>query len=157
MTNNKSVFIVLALISTLFCGCKSEQTLIENASMGYLTAMGNYQIKEAEAYASEETIEKVCSICLVNECLESKKLNYDSLIEENGFNFSNGERQRIILARAILRDSDIYIFDEALSQIDVYREKKILENLFLFLKEKTVIVISHRFHNKKCFDKVYKL
>ena len=106
---------------------------------------------------SEEVLEKVCDICLVNECLESKGLEYDSLIEEDGFNFSNGERQRIILARALLRDSDIYIFDEALAQIDVYREKKILDNLFLFLKEKTIIVISHRFHNKKCFDKVYKL
>ena len=62
MTNNTSVFIVLALISTLFCGCKSEQTLIENAAMGYLTAMGNYQIKEAEAYASEETIEKTLHV-----------------------------------------------------------------------------------------------
>ena len=62
MTKNKSVFIVLALTTVLFCGCKSEQTLIENAAMGYLTAMGNYQIKEAEAYASEETIEKTLHV-----------------------------------------------------------------------------------------------
>lgn len=49
---------IFATVAALFCGCKSEQSLIENAAMGYLTAMGNYQIKEAEAYASEETIEK---------------------------------------------------------------------------------------------------
>ena len=51
-----------AFISALFCGCKSELTLIENAAMGYLTAMGNYQIKEAEAFASEETIEKTLHV-----------------------------------------------------------------------------------------------
>ena len=50
------------LLVLLFCGCKSEQTLIEDAAMGYLNAMGNYQIKEAEAYASEETIEKTLHV-----------------------------------------------------------------------------------------------
>ena len=56
----KSSFIVTASVLMLFLitGCKSEQALIEDAAMGYLTAMGNYQIKEAEAFASEETIEK---------------------------------------------------------------------------------------------------
>lgn len=56
----KSTFIITASVFMLFLitGCKSEQTLIEDAAMGYLTAMGNYQIKEAEAFASEETIEK---------------------------------------------------------------------------------------------------
>ena len=54
--------IVFALISVLLSGCKSEQTLIENAAMGYLTAMGNYRIQEAEAYASEETIEKTLHV-----------------------------------------------------------------------------------------------
>ena len=79
------------------------------------------------------------------------------MIEENGFNFSNGERQRIILARSILRNSNIYIFDEALGGIDITKEKKILEGIFSYLKDKTVIVISHRFNNKKCFDRVLKL
>jgi hypothetical protein len=54
--------IVFALITALLGGCKSEQALIENAALGYLNAMGNYQIKEAEAYASEETIEKTLHV-----------------------------------------------------------------------------------------------
>ena len=82
---------------------------------------------------------------------------YETLIEENGFNFSNGERQRMILARSIIRNSNIYIFDEALSGIDIEREKKILTNIFSYLKEKTVIVISHRFNNQKLFDRTLKL
>jgi glutamyl/glutaminyl-tRNA synthetase len=62
MMKNTVLIIVCACIVALFCGCQSEQTLIENAAMGYLTAMGNYQIKEAEEFASEETIEKTLHV-----------------------------------------------------------------------------------------------
>ena len=105
----------------------------------------------------EEDIKEVCDICFVDEILKSKNITLDSIIEENGFNFSNGERQRIILARSLLRNTSIYILDEALAQIDINKEKKILEKLFTYLKDKTVIVISHRFNNKKVFDRVLKL
>ena len=105
----------------------------------------------------EEKFNKICDVCSVNDILKNDALGYDAMIEENGFNFSNGERQRMILARSILRDSNIYIFDEAFSGIDISREKKILEEIFEYLKDKTVIVISHRFNNKKCFDRVLKL
>ncbi len=105
----------------------------------------------------DEKFLKICDICGVIDLLKNDVLLYDSMIEENGFNFSNGERQRIVLARSILRDSNIYIFDEALSGIDIAREKKILTSIFEYLKDKTVIVISHRFNNKKCFDRVLKL
>lgn len=99
----------------------------------------------------------VCDICLVNDLVKETKSQYERLIEENGFNFSNGERQRIILARSLLRKSTIYIFDEALNQIDINREKKILTNLFKYYQDKTIIIISHRFNNKKLFDRVLKL
>ena len=105
----------------------------------------------------EEEFEKVCDICLVNDILKSKNITVDSVIEENGFNFSNGERQRIILARGLMRKSSIYILDEALGQIDITKEKKILENIQDHLKDKTVIVISHRFNNKKQFNRILKL
>ena len=105
----------------------------------------------------EEKFNKICNICLVDDLLKNDTLGYEAMIEENGFNFSNGERQRIILTRSILRESNIYIFDEAFSGIDILREKKILSNMFEYLKDKTVIVISHRFNNKKCFDRVLKL
>lgn len=105
----------------------------------------------------EEDFKKVCDLCLVNDLVNNNILGYDSLIEENGFNFSNGERQRIILARSILRKSNIYILDEALGQIDINREKKILQNIFTYLHDKTIIVISHRFNNKKLFDRILKI
>ena len=105
----------------------------------------------------EEEINKVCELCFVNELMKSKNISLETMIEENGFDLSNGERQRIILARSLLRKSSIYIMDEALGQIDIQREKKILQNIFSYLEDKTVIVISHRFNNKKEFDRVVKL
>ena len=98
-------------------------------------------------------VESILKLTLVNEFND----NYDQLVEENGFNFSGGERQRIILSRALLKDSSIYIFDEALSQIDIERERKILKNIFKYLKDKIVIIISHRFDNKDLFDKVFEI
>lgn len=101
---------------------------------------------------SKDEIDKVCSIALVDEIA-----SYDKLVEENGFNFSGGERQRIIIARSILKNSDIYIFDEAFNEIDVAREKKILLNIFKYLSDKTIIVVSHRFDNKNLFDRTLTL
>lgn len=101
---------------------------------------------------NKEEVEKVIKIVHLNEVLKT-----DRLVEENGFNFSGGERQRIILARSILKISDIYIFDEALSQIDVVRERDILLNIFKYLKDKTIIVISHRFDNKDLFKRVIRI
>ena len=89
--------------------------------------------------------------------LVNDELGYDRLIEENGFNFSNGEKQRIILARSLVKNSNIYIFDEALGNVDIDREKKILSGIFDYLSGKIVIVISHRFNNKKLFDRVIKI
>ena len=97
----------------------------------------------------EEIIDKIINLVLVNEITTDK----DKIIEEDGFNFSSGERQRIILARSLLRNTNIYIFDEALNQIDMYREKKILKNIFDYYKDKTIIVISHRNNNKSLFDR----
>jgi len=105
---------------------------------------------------NEEEFLKITKICMVDD-LVNDDLGYDKLVEENGFNFSNGERQRIILARSLVKNSNIYIFDEALGNIDIDREKKILSNIFDYLKDKIVIVISHRFNNKKLFDRVIKI
>jgi ABC-type transport system involved in cytochrome bd biosynthesis fused ATPase/permease subunit len=97
----------------------------------------------------DNEIDKVINLVLVNEISTDK----DKIIEEDGFNFSSGERQRIVLARSLLRNTNIYIFDEALNQIDIYREKKILKNIFDYYKDKTIIVISHRNNNRSLFDR----
>lgn len=105
----------------------------------------------------DDELEEVMKITKVDEILKARDTNYKMMVEENGFNFSNGERQRIILCRYLLRKSNIYIFDEAFGQIDIDNEKEILNDMFLYLKEKTVIVISHRYNNKDLFDRVFTI
>ena len=77
------------------------------------------------------------------------------LIEEKAANLSGGQKQRLVLARAILHDSDIYIFDEATSNIDVESEDRIMQVVQELAKEKLVILISHRLANVVKADCVY--
>ena len=78
-------------------------------------------------------------------------------LKEKGSNFSGGQCQRLALARAILHDSPIYIFDEATSNIDVESENDIMELIHTLAETKTVILISHRLANVKNADKIYVL
>ncbi|MBO1306408.1 ABC transporter ATP-binding protein/permease [Enterococcus sp. 669A] len=76
-------------------------------------------------------------------------------IEENGHNLSGGQRQRLILARALLKDADLYIFDEITSGVDLESEEIILAALKKLAQEKIVIFVSHRMYNVLQADQVY--
>ncbi|QOH63294.1 DUF454 family protein [Paenibacillus polymyxa] len=78
-------------------------------------------------------------------------------IEEQGANWSGGQRQRLALARALLHDSHVYIFDEATSNIDVESEEGIMEVIHALAGQKTVILISHRLENVIQSDCIYVL
>lgn len=78
-------------------------------------------------------------------------------IMENGSNFSGGQRQRLALARALLHDTPIYIFDEATSNIDVESEEMIMNVIRELAKQKTVLLISHRLANVVDSDCIYVL
>ncbi|AAO35769.1 ABC transporter ATP-binding protein/permease [Clostridium tetani] len=80
-----------------------------------------------------------------------------SEIKEGGANLSGGQRQRLALARALLYDSEIYIFDEATSNIDVESENEIMDVIYEIGKEKTILLISHRLYNVKNADCIYVL
>ena len=105
---------------------------------------------------SYEELESITSITLTDKIIEEKDSKTNS-ISKDILSLSGGERQKIILGRTILNDSDIYIFDEALSQIDEKSERIILENIFKYLKNKTVIVISHRMTNKDLYTRAIYL
>lgn len=81
----------------------------------------------------------------------------DTLILEKGENLSGGQRQRLALARALLHDSSVYIFDEATSNIDVESENDIIEQIYQLSKTKCVILISHRLANTQNADNIYVL
>ncbi len=105
----------------------------------------------------EVRVLEVIKIVALDTLIDKLPLGLQSMVEENGFNFSSGERQKILLARALLKNSDIYIFDEAFHQIDIEQEGVILKNIFHYLKEKTVIVISHRLQHLMLYDVKYRL
>ncbi|MBW5390518.1 ATP-binding cassette domain-containing protein, partial [Brachyspira hampsonii] len=101
----------------------------------------------------------------MNDALKKVEL-YDFLQTENGLNtvimekaanLSGGQRQRLALARAILFNADIYIFDEATSNVDVESEESIMKVIRDIAKEKTVILISHRLYNCVPSDHIYFL
>ena len=79
----------------------------------------------------------------------------DTPLMEKGSNFSGGQCQRLALARALLHDSPVYIFDEATSNIDVESENDIMSQIYALAKEKTVILISHRLANVVHADNIY--
>ena len=79
----------------------------------------------------------------------------DTAINERGSNLSGGQCQRLALARALLHDSPVYIFDEATSNIDVESENDIMEEIHRLAETKTVILISHRLANVASADNIY--
>ena len=88
--------------------------------------------------------------------LQSEK-GLDTKLDESASNLSGGQRQRLALARALLHDSSIYIFDEATSNIDVESENDIIDQIHALAAKKTVILISHRLANVTDADKIYVL
>ena len=81
----------------------------------------------------------------------------DTCLKSQGENLSGGQRQRLALARALLHDSPVYIFDEATSNIDVESENDIMQEIYTLAKTKTVILISHRLANVTRADQIYVL
>jgi len=102
-----------------------------------------------------DELNKVVSDCEVNDIVNNSNLGYKLLIEEDGFNLSGGEKQRIILARSLLKQSKIFIIDEGLSQVDVSLERKILKKILN--TDSTIIFISHRLDNLDLFERLIEL
>ena len=106
---------------------------------------------------SNEEYEKMINICNLN-ILRSRSILRDNyVIEDNGFNISGGEKQKILLARSLLKNSNYIILDEALSEVSFDEEKEILDKIFEFYSDKTIIYVSHKKEIIDLFKKKYKL
>lgn len=99
----------------------------------------------------------ICKIVHVDDIVKNNIFGYDYLVEENGINLSGGQRQRIILARSLLKNSNVIMIDEAFNQIDIKLERELLINIFNYFYDKTFIIISHRKENIDLYDRVIKL
>ena len=80
---------------------------------------------------------------------------YDTIIVENGASLSGGEKQRISIARAIMKDAPIIILDEATANIDPENEKDLMEAIEALTKEKTILMIAHRLKTVRNADQIF--
>lgn len=102
---------------------------------------------------TESEFLQVIKICKIDEIVNKRPNRYNSVINASLNNLSGGEKQRIILARGLLKKAKILILDEALSEVNITMEKEILDNIFETYTSKTLIYVSH----KNVFDKFKKV
>ncbi|MBN2143356.1 MAG: ABC transporter ATP-binding protein [Candidatus Aureabacteria bacterium] len=98
----------------------------------------------AKPDAAMEEIVKAAKLARAHEFISSMEKGYDTVIGERGVRLSGGEKQRISIARALLKNPDVFIFDEATSALDTENEKYVQEAIDQVMEDRTVLVIAHR-------------
>ena len=114
-------------------------------------------IKFGKQNASHEEVVEAAKKARCHEFIEALPEGYNTIIGEGGASLSGGEKQRISIARAMLKDADIIIFDEATANIDPENEDKLKEAIEELTKNKTVIMIAHRLKTIRNADKILVL
>lgn len=99
----------------------------------------------------------ICKILHIDDIVKDSIQGYDYVLEENGINLSGGQRQRIILARSLLKNSNIIMIDEGFNQIDITLEREILQDIFTYYHNKTFIIVSHRKENSDLYNRIIKI
>lgn len=103
-----------------------------------------FNLQYGNLNATQEDIERVCKECNIHDKIMEMHDGYDTHVGDLGGKLSGGEKQRILIARALLKDADIILLDEATSSLDSHNEKLIIERLEKNLKNKTIIYCAHR-------------
>lgn len=119
------------------------------------TIAGN--IAPGEEHIDSSRLEKAAETALISDFIESLPLGFTTKIGPEGTGLSQGQRQRILLARAVYRNPSFLFLDEATNALDAINEKMILDNLETFYRNKTVIVVAHRLSTVKNADQVVVL
>ena len=112
-------------------------------------------IAYADLNASEDEIKEVAKLSFADDFIQKLPDKYDALIGENGLRLSGGEKQRISIARAMLKKSKIILLDEATSSLDAETENKIQQALSILIKDRTAVVIAHRLSTILNSDSIY--
>lgn len=121
-----------------------SDTIANNISFGLMNQQAA-NVQEAARYAS------------IDKEIEGFQNKYGTLVGERGVTLSGGQKQRVSIARALIKDTPIIVFDDCLSAVDSKTEKQVLANLNHFLQHKTVIIITHRILSLFDFDKIIVL
>jgi len=107
--------------------------------------------------ADQQRVEKAAVMAVVDKEIAGFTHQYQTMIGERGVTLSGGQKQRISIARALIKDSKLVIFDDCLSAVDAKTEKEIISNLNEYLEGKTAIIITHRIFSLFNFDKIVVL
>lgn len=128
------------------CGTVLNDGFVFKESLGFNIALSkNY---------SEERLDESCRTANIQEYVDSLPMRYDTKMDPYGTGISQGQKQRLLIARAIYTNPDIYLLDEATNALDANNEKVIYQNLIGALKGKTVLVVAHRLSTIKSADQI---
>jgi len=114
-------------------------------------------IRFGKETATQEEIIEVAKKAVVHENIMGFSKKYDTVLGERGITLSGGQKQRVSIARALLKDPDIYLFDDCLSAVDTETEEAILNNLKKASRNRTTLIVSHRVSSAKNADKIIVL
>lgn len=115
-----------------------------------------FNLTLGKAY-NEDVVQKALDIAQLTDVIERLDLGLDTLVGKDGIKLSGGQRQRVAIARMILADPKVVIFDESTSALDVHTEVRLFDALQDFLSQKTVITIAHRLSTIKNAEYIYVL
>jgi ABC transporter related protein len=137
----------------------STESLFKNVSIVFQdVTLFNTSIMEnirlGRESATDEEVKEAAVLANCTDFIEKSPDGFNTLIGENGAELSGGERQRISIARAFLKDAPVLILDEISASLDVDNEKKIQDSLNKLIKDKTVIIISHRLKSIENVNKI---
>ena len=111
-------------------------------------------IKFGKENASDEEVVNAAKKAVVHDNILSFTKQYETILGERGITLSGGQKQRVSIARAIIKNPEILLFDDCLSAVDTETEEQILNNLLEISKDKTTIIVSHRVSSAKNADKI---
>ena len=163
---------ILSLISRLYDVTEGKITIDQNeiSSLNLNDLRNNIGIVPQDAFlfsdtiknnikfgnqnASDEEVISAAKSAVVHDNIVAFNKQYDTILGERGITLSGGQKQRVSIARAIIKNPAILLFDDCLSAVDTETEETILNNLFDICKNKTTIIVSHRVSSAKNADKI---
>ncbi|MNJ83701.1 Lactococcin-G-processing and transport ATP-binding protein LagD [compost metagenome] len=129
------------------CGSVMQEGFIFNDTIANNIAV-------SDDFVDRSKLKKAVEVANIKEFIEELPLSYNTKIGADGMGISGGQKQRLLIARAVYKNPDFLFFDEATSALDANNERIIMENLEVFFKGRTVVVIAHRLSTVKHADQI---